>query len=936
MSAREFYHYFQTDTQHKWQVVTEANKDKHKDLKVKRMSILAVSSPDVDSENRDNVYYKGPFYVDIDRKDLADSIESAQLLLERIRFWGIPGESYQIFCSGSKGFHFYFHPKLFYSGRPMRRLPEIYRRLASDFYVAGLDYAVYCGGKGNLFWLPNVKKDDGSHKRFITEAQLEAMTPEEYRALTSVPCVTDPPRLVAPVSTVPQLIQFFQEAEDYVLKKHLKKEDEVEEPLGEEALRLIAESSPPCIGCATNGDVRTGSTYNQVALQVATYLVDAKVDIPRRGAIIQQLAEKVSSSKYATTQDRVRHTEGLVQYLQHSKDRPFSCPAMRAVLAFRPCKECVIEDIESASTDHYDIEERKDGYYSLQGRTAKRITSFTLVPYKTIYTEDPTDHALRRAYTLCGIERLGETLTETVKLTEEAWLGRLNFIKELMGISNLSVVATDAEIQSLKRWVMRDTEKLEDQIEVKTVGVHSNEIKGKTRFTFVENGFSINKFGVPNTHVYPSNAAYNSSALPKIKNISLPDRSKYDYESIVTHLLNLNEPSALVPLLGWLGACHLKSQIMHVFHEFPLFVLWGGRGSGKTKTASVLTSALHACDYLRYPPMSVGQTSQFAIIDTVTSTTTVPRVLDEFNRHSCKPGHYDGITDIFKAGYNNSAIGRGRLTRPGERGRGGFGAVTDHFFVTSPLLLLAEHAPEVPALLDRSYLCMLREPSIRGRQGSMIEVTTNLEKFWGVAKALVLHALRVKPDMLLEDYLEWGKLVHPAYPERQAHTRKVIGLGLQHLEQVLVSDLKLSVADEMRSVVDGYRDLIGQYESVAEHAGYQTEIDRILMALAGFITLHRRRGDTAAIPRGMYEIDHQRGFLYLDVPTAYCVLEDHYAARRESLPIRQSQQFERILTGEKYFVGKELRESMVPTRQVSCLSLAEMKKKGMDVSLFLG
>lgn len=935
MSAREFYHYYQTDTKHKWQVVPETNKDK-KELKVKRMSILAVSSPDVDSSNRDNVYYKGPFYIDIDRKELSESIDSARLLLARLRYWGLPEGSYQIFCSGSKGFHFYFHPKLFYSGRPMRRLPEIYRKLASYFYVAGLDYAVYAGGKGNLFWLPNVQKDDGSYKRFITEEQLEGLTPEEYRAMTSVPCIVEPPKLIQPISSVPQLIQFFQDSEDYVIKKNLKKEEEAGEPLGEEALRLISASSPPCIGCVANGDVRAGVPYNQVALQVATYLVDTKADYARTSAIIQQTAGALQSAKYPTVQDRARHTEGLVRYLEHARDKQFSCPAMRSVLSFRPCKECVVEEAEETSSDHYDIEERKDGYYSLQGRNAKRITSFTLVPYKTVNAEDPIDHTLRRAYTLCGIERMGETLAETVKLTEEAWLGRLNFIKELMGISNLSVVATDAEIQSLKRWVMRDTEKIDDQIEVRAVGIHSNDIKGKTRFTYVEDGYSVNKFGVHSTHVYPSNATYVSAALPKIRRVSMPDSSKYDYESLLHCLFNLNDPKAIIPLLGWLAACHIKSQIMHVFHEFPLFVLWGGRGSGKTKTASVAASSLHACDYLRYPPMSIGQASQFAIIDTVTSTTTVPRVLDEFNRHSCKPGMYESITDILKAGYNNSAIGRGRLTRPGERGRGGFGAVTDHYFVTSPLLVLAEHAPEIPALLDRSYLCMLREPAIQGRQENMLEVTTNQDKFWSLAKALVLHALKVRPDVLVEESKEWGRCIHAAYPERQIHVRKVIGMGLQLLKRVLVDDLRLSVEAEMEELLNTYKDMVGGYESVAEHAGYQTEVDRILMALAGYITLHKRRGDSAAIPRGMYEIDHQQGFLYLDVPAAFCVLEEHYAARRDMLPIRQPQQFERILSGEKYFIGKEFRDSQVSSRPVTCLSLSEMKKKGMDVSLFLG
>lgn len=933
MAAREFYYFYQTDPKETWRVTPEGNKDKHKELGAKRMSILAVSSPEVDSSNRDNVYYKGPFYVDIDRKELSESIESARILLERLRYWGVPEESYQIFCSGSKGFHFYFHAKLFYSGRPLKHLPQIYKRMASHFYVPGLDYAPYSGGKGNLFWIPNVLREDGTYKTMISPDDLMEITPDHYRAITSVQCLREPPKIPAPLSTIPHLVAFFQEAETYVTEKYAKKA-EPEEALDELSLSHISTEAPPCIGCLINGDLRVGTNFNQAAFQLATYLNDTKADSARVSALTLQLAEKQQSTKYPSTHDRARHAEGLVQYLSNTKDKPFSCQAMRAVLAFRPCNECTLEEEAEAKVDHYDIEERKDGYYIVQGKASKRLTSFIMTPIRTVFEEDPISHTMRRAYTLCDVSQMGEVWHEPVQLTEDAWLCRMNFLKAFVGISNLKITATDSEIQSLKHWVMRDTETLEDQISVSSVGIHANHIKGRTRFTYVEDGYSVNRFGVPNTHVYPAQASYNSSALPRLQAVPVPDKDRYDYEAMLSHLFKVNEPEVVAPILGWLTACHLKAQIMSIYHEFPLFVLWGGRGSGKTKTACVLTSSLHACDYLHYPPMSVGQATQFAVIDTITGTTTVPRVLDEFNRHGCRRGMYEILTDLFKAGYNNSTIGRGRLTKAGEQGRGGFGAVADYYFVTSPMMILAEHAPETPALLDRAFLSMLREPSIAGRQQHMVEVSVQQPQFWHIAKALVIHALRVAPDMLREQYEKWGPLVNELYTERQAHTRRVIGVGLQHLEQVLVRELGLDLQKEMSDLISTFKGMVGGYESVAEHAGYQTEVDRILVALAGFLTLNRRRGTTSNIPRGMLEVDPQRGMLYIDVPTAFCMLEEHYSLRRETMPIRQSQQFERILASEKYYVGTEYRENMTTLRNVVCLSLAGLKAKGIDVSLF--
>lgn len=933
MSAREFFHFYQTDTQQKWKAVAEAGKGK-KELGAKRVSILAASSPEIDSSNRDNIYYKGPFYVDIDRKDLRESIYSAKRLLSRIREWAVPDGSYQIFCSGSKGFHFYFHPKLFYSARPHKKLPEIYKRLACDFYVPGLDYAVYCGGKGNLFWIPNVRKDDGTYKTQITPEELETFTPDDYRRKTSVQSLIDPPQLVAPNDVNPTLYGFFQEAEEFVEKKQTKKD---EEPLSETVFSVVASEPPPCVSCLANGEVRNGSNFNQVAFQMAAYLKDAKIDPGRSGALISRMAEKVPSAKYPHTEDRVAHAEGLLEYLKTSTDKRFSCQAMRAVLSYRPCKECPVEELVLAeAADCYDIEERKDGYYSVKGRTATRITSFVLIPYRTIYSEDPADRALRRSYLLCGIEQMGELLPQYARLTEEAWLSRGNFVKEFQGISNLRVTATDNEIQALKHWVMRDTEKITDQIEANEVGIHANMIKGHLRFTYVEDGYSVNKFGIPDTHTYPSQASYDSRALPRLRNVSTPDKARFDYESMLTDLMGLNIPQAMAPLIGWLSACHLKSHFVHAFGEFPLFSLWGGRGSGKTKTACVVTSSLHACNYVQFPPVSVGRATPFAVIDTITSTRTVPRVLDEFNRHGCRHGFYDELTEYFKDAYNGAAIAKGRLTRPGEVGRRGIGATTDYFFVTSPLLLLSEHALESPALLDRTFLTMLREPDIEGRQERMYNVTGLQLRFREIAKALVLAALQMRVEVLRDLYDGWKGKIHPQYTERQAHTRKVIGIGLDVFENVMVDGLKLDIREPIAELKAAYLEQVKTFESVSSHAGYQTEIDRIIMMLGTYITLHKRTGTITAIPRGMYEIDQGRDALFLDIPVTYTVLEDHAATRRQILPIRQPQQFQRILASEKYFVGMEYRDSMTLVRPVACLSLSELHKKGIDVTMFFG
>lgn len=929
MASRSFYRYYQTNEKSKWQAVPDTEQD-YEALGAKRVSILAVS-PLVTEDNKDDIFYKGPFYVDIDNKELATSIESAQKLLQRIEDWGIPRESYQIFCSGSKGFHFYFHEKLFYSGRPSKKLPDIYSELARYFHVTGIDFQVYCKGKGNLFRLPNVQREDGKYKVFVTAEELKSITPEQYQAFTSAPRIGAPP-LAQPEKPVTKCLEIFQAAE-----KDAERQDEFSkyEPTPVEALTQFAEDPPACIDSLCDGDIRPGVNFNSASMQLAIFVVRAGTSKSTANSLTSLFAAKNKTSlSYSSEKARIEHVEGLVSHMVIRPDRQFSCAAMRSVLASRPCKNCPLENLGATSHDYYDIEEKRDGYYMVAGKSERRLTNFILVPFKTIHMEDLGGTSdLRRAYTLCMVEQMGERVAGVFKVEEEAWLSRSAFLKCFTGVGNLRVTANDNDVQLLKHWVMRDTEKIEGIIEVPSVGIHCNIIHKRPRFTYVEKGFSVNKWGMPDTHSYPSDLSYESSALPRLTDI-YPSKQT-DYSPIVNSLFNFNEPGIVAPLLGWLSACHLKAHIMWTFHEFPLYVLWGGRGSGKTKTASVVAGGLHACDYQTYAPPSIGQATPFAVLDTITKTTTVPRVLDEFNKHGMRPGQYEQYTEFFKSGYNNAAVSRGRLLRANEKGRKGIGATTDHFFVTSPILLLSEHAPEVPALLDRSFLSMLREPSLEGRQEHMRNLSTNYKRVYEIAKTMVLKALYVRPEWISDKYDEWADLISPRYNERQSHTRRVIGVGLDYLKKVLVEEMAIPVEDGLATLTDAYLDHCKTYESVAEHAGYQTEIDRILMRLGGIISMAKRTGTDHKLPRDMYQVNAARRHLYLDPVTAFLALEEQYANRREVMPIRQPMQFIRILSSEKYYVGQQIVDSMGTDRPVLILDLDGLEQKGLDISLFL-
>jgi len=52
--------------------------------------------------------------------------------------------------------------------------------------------------------------------------------------------------------------------------------------------------------------------------------------------------------------------------------------------------------------------------------------------------------------------------------------------------------------------------------------------------------------------------------------------------AILPEILNLNAPEVILPVLGWFFAAPLKPRILKLLHHFPILMVWGSQGSGKS------------------------------------------------------------------------------------------------------------------------------------------------------------------------------------------------------------------------------------------------------------------------------------------------------------------------------------------------------------------
>lgn len=901
----------------------------------KRVSILALDQQIGDQTDLKKVAYRGPFYIDIDNSDLAQSIDSARELWHKLSSFGVTERHLEIYCSGTKGFHFYLHSHLFYSGRAVAGLPQIYKQIAKELYVYGLDYQVYCGGRGNLFRLPG-QREDGKFKVRVFPEDLSTMDEERYRYLTTVkPTNLAQMPMQAPTEPNPYCAALFQKS----LALLKVEEKEARQPaVSESALAQFQQQPPSCIEDVCEGKIKPGVSYNQAAMQVAIFAVRAAVPYPIRSSLAHRLAKSLESSSYNTSAERIRHSEGLAKYMEHTPRMKFSCLAMRGIAATKPCETCPLAGTgeDPGEEEGYEIVERHNGYHHLgsQGST-KRITSFLLLPFQIIYScptgqDDPYKN---REYILAHVEKNGVRHPTPVMLHEDCWTSRQKFLSPLSGISNLACFGNDTDIQRLKHKILSDLDEIDQQIGVNSVGVQRNKFKGKPQYTWVEQGFSVNKWGMRDTHIYTEAAdTYEQSALPCLLDTKPINKEKHDYDGLMRNLFAINEPAVMSALMGWLSAAILRTHFMGLWSQFPLFMLWGGRGSGKTRTAQVL-GALHGCDYLTHaPPTMASGTTDFALFNVCSSTTSVLRVLDEYNKHGMRTGRYEQVSEILKAAFNGSSISKGRLRRGREQASKG-GGVVEHHAITAPLLILGEHAAEVPALIDRMYLVQLKEPSIAGRQKHMAHLLEHRDRLHEVGKAMVMQALHTRDDWLEERMGHWAGVFSPkGYNERQGYTRQVIGCGLDFLQHTLVEVLGLDLESELNQMRTVFAESQKGPRSISDQTGYLTEIDRLFSQVGTLLSAMKTGATNIMISSNIAWVDGD--YFYYDPQMLFYQLEQHYLASRKILPVRSAEQFKNLAMAEPYFLCEIMMPNIVANRPCIRLSLPKMAERGIDITLF--
>jgi len=367
-----------------------------------------------------------------------------------------------------------------------------------------------------------------------------------------------------------------------------------------------------------------------------------------------------------------------------------------------------------------DIIETEEGYAQISfspfgGMQETKLSSFLIKPKSRMWIDDyeavSTDLVTTNGKTYAAIferqhwNELNAFLSRLPSI-DLVWQGKLEEVQAVMGIVN----SYEVPVQKGTR----------------QIGWYNVGSEAEPKLIWVAKNINIAKEGFLKTPFvlycpYPGEMEIENAISFK----ETGDASFQQLKERAKELVLVNEPNAILPIIGWFFAVPFKWHFLNHpnYHHFPHLNVWGTRGSGKTETVKLLWRML---GYTGKEIPSASQT-RFALLRMFTSTNSYPICLDEYKPYDMKAGSPEAVGHFLRLSYDGKVDARGRPDQ----------SIVSYRLI-SPACLIGESPIEESAMLERIIPSVLSPMAIdkktkEGRQRQEVFeklVLTNWDGFF--------------------------------------------------------------------------------------------------------------------------------------------------------------------------------------------------------------
>jgi len=298
--------------------------------------------------------------------------------------------------------------------------------------------------------------------------------------------------------------------------------------------------------------------------------------------------------------------------------------------------------------------------------------------------------------------------------------------------------------------------------------------------------------------------------------IRIPDKSfsRKRMKEVLKLLFDTNELSVMVPVMGWTFSVPFKPFFVRALGHFPLLMLYGTRGAGKTQMVQRTVMPLFGYDS-REPQVLFCDTTRFVLVSYGAATATVPLFLDEY-RPSALPGtKLRQLWDNWRHSYAEDVDHRGQadLSRLS-------------FKQTAPIIVAGEEMVIDPAMQERMVQVAMSPDYLTPERQAAFRAMPPLEM---ASKEFVQACLGIDPTPVLDLARErmsgqWERLVSP----RLYDNLLVIAFGLEIWSKITGRKITKRIADRIGDLPHLVRDTEGEIRT-------PLWVDDFLLDIAGII-----------------------------------------------------------------------------------------------------
>ena len=234
-------------------------------------------------------------------------------------------------------------------------------------------------------------------------------------------------------------------------------------------------------------------------------------------------------------------------------------------------------------------------------------------------------------------------------------------------------------------------------------------------------------------------------------------------------LPQINDPSTILPIMGWFFAAPLKTLILEAGYKFPLLNVFGTLGSGKTAT---LTKVFLPLLGLTDPATNTANTTDFVLRRLFSSTNAIPVVFGEYRASTTQNANND-FYQLLRMSYDSGMDSRGRRD-----------LTTVTYRLSAPVVIDGEDPLTDPALRQRSILVNMNPKNvIEGSPAYSAFYHLADLKLGGFSKRYIQRTLSETPGTIrkrMEQALELSRTICPGFiPDRIRNNLAVILMGLE-------------------------------------------------------------------------------------------------------------------------------------------------------------